>query len=693
MKAYNEIQKRLRNSRIKIKIPSISPVPQIILRFSIAALLFSIVTTILNQQPFYNALFYTCFEVLTVLLPGMAVILLLKFPFRTDMELLMLSYSVGYISNLVLYFLTVPWHLQKALPVAALVVSVASAIYLYKVSNKIQLEMDKKGNVICGIFLFLLLLIKQFNYSGTNLLVPAISQNVYADDCLYWIGNTIALMKQFPPRDFRSGASGYSYHYLSSMQMAVTSLVTGMRPVVLGFCYSFFEPAVLIITGGYCLFQKATKKTLLIITGFLLVLFTTGMERLMMIDYIGHLFNSPFGFDVGIGMLAILTWYLLRQQEEERLNWKIWALALLQFGVLAGVKVPMAVGALSMIGIFCLSWLFHKQIKKALLYGGPILLIFILGYLFIFNVKGYAGSSTADYLNTVLTMSDRMVIIHKDFMGLEPYMPVWLIEVLMFLVCSILYNPSIFGLMLCGIIIKVCSLRKWDTIDSVCVITGYVGVALTNYIFMVGYSQMYFVMANYIVLAYWIIKVADEIWERWNPGVGVRIQKARIAMLVVITLLVGSGIYRANLEDNVNGYPLGVSYYFLSGVHNYQAAFSGEMVMNELLFNKFASNYMNEDLSTMYAYMKENTGSDETIACSFQSRCPGVFAERYVVYRYEFRQMKEENVKEILTSLKEQGISKILTLKMDQEFIDLMKKSGMVEVVHDTAAAVLYKIK
>lgn len=654
-------------------------------KFTILTTIFSVLVSVLCETSVQECIYFILFQVFGLLIPGMAVILLTRFPIKTDIELLTSSYATGYISNIVLYYCLMPLGLSRYIKYMAIVVALLSLIVIIKCKHFLTFNYDKKGNIICGFFLVILLGIEICTVAGTNMLVPTISQNVFANDSLYWIGNTIALMKQYPPRDFRSYQEGYNYHYFSSMQMAVCSFITGIRPIVLGFYYFFFEAVILMVLGSYSLFKRLTKKSMSIIIGLILLFFTTGNESKTWVDYISHLLIQSFGFDFGVGMLAILAFYLVLQLDEEKVNKKILIFSLIQFGVLAGTKVPMAVIGLSAIGMLCVMWLVKKQYTKALCYGGPILAVFLLGYIVVFNVSGYANISSMDYFSSIFKLSEGLLVLQSQHVFLREYLPNFLFQIVFFFVYTIQCNPPVIGLFWIGVFLKI-GQRDFDRLDISCIFATLVGMILTTYTFLYGYSQMYFIIASYVLTIIFILRTFEKYLDA--------IKKFRIIKYIsigMLAILMAIGIQNAFIERTANGYPLGIINYLKIGVSNFKKE---NKIANDL-FEKYQLNYTNQELADMYQFIYDHTEGDDVIACNMSTQIAGAMSERYVIARDEVSAIIQENNNEAaILSLSGQGIKYILCVRNSEVRIDQIDdKNPLLTLLYTNENASLYQIK
>lgn len=636
---------------------------RVLILFVICILGFSTITTLLNEQSFYSGIVFAGFQIFLILLPGMGLTLLLKIPLKTDVELLAVSYAAGYILNIVLYLAVVPLGLQRYAPLLAVPFAIAGIAGVLFLGGRISLEQDGKGMLICAAGLVILVGIEQFTYSGVNMLVPQRSENVYYNDLFYWIGNTNALMKEFPPTNFRNPGGIYNYHYFSSVQIGIMSLVTKVPPLALSICFSFFQPVFLMVTGSYCLLRKCTQKILFILLGMAGLLVTTGFETLAFISYTTHMYVGQFGFDYAIGMLLFLLYFLLCQYREKEFKWNYWLVIMVLFAVGAGLKATTAALSLIGIGVLCISWLVKKEYKKAFGYGLPILAVFVIMYLFIINVSGYAKVGTAEYLSNAITWESTMPGIFNKIKGIcFSWTPDFVIHILLFLCYGILCNPFIYGIFWFLVFLKAVVIRKWDAFDSVLFIASLAGIWLTLYITMFGASQMYFVMCSYPFAVLFSVRTLPQLIPKLQNGAkGLRIGLAAAGILLFIT-----GVYQWYHDSYINGYHLGIKYYLKAGMENYLGCVTGEKEIATDLYDKYASTYLNEEMEEAYRFIRENTDENAIMASNRKSYSIGVYTERYVYNSGDAMGIFENQGEEELAALKAKKVHYLIQTKLPE---------------------------
>lgn len=674
---------------------------RIFYKFGVLLIIFSTITTFLNGLSIKEGLMFAAFQLGIIIIPGIAMTFIIKLEIQTDIQFLAMSYVLGYVSNIILYFIIVPLQLQVFSLLFAIILLVASLLIIFRAGIvRMELEHDKKGFWICTSLILIMLVIQQFTFCGANLIVPHANENVYYNDVLYQIGNTIALKKQYPPMDFRNYGTIYNYHYFASIQLAIMSLITEIRPIILTFCYSFFQPIVMLVLGSYCLFKKCTAKNRLVVFGMLGLLFTSGIERISTITYTAHMYLGQFGFDIGVSIFLFLLYFILLQYQKKEINMKLLVCINILFAVLVGSKAPIGVIALGMIGILCTSWLLHKKYKMAFMYGIPILIIFIVLYLFVCNAKGYSGGMSV-VLNGQ-SMTERNLVLQKIYDSIYElrniHVPVFLCELIFGFIHTILSNIFVFVLFWTCCIMRIFIVKKWTVIDVSCILATCLGAALTVCLHMTGLSQIYFVMATYPLALVFIVRTFDEIYTN---KASVFVKKA---LMIYSAVLLVSGMvfwYRGynpiyDPMGHASGNNMGIGAYLLEGYGNYKDAKTKSINVEERNSYKHKSiTFVDSNMEQAYDYVRKNIPQDSLIASNRDSLSIGVFTERYIISNNKTRKIFEGEGKALdYDQLRSDGIHYLMQDKNPEFSVGyhykLPEEQGV--IVFENAAVTIYEL-
>lgn len=332
-----------------------------------------------------EGLVFFLFQIGGVLLPGMAVMALLRIKELTGLEQLLFSYGTGYCLNIALYFFIMCLGFKSHSRAVFLVVTLVSVLILArKRPERAAVEVKEKINVglLLGILFVYMLVVFSRRWA-----LP-FEQKFYHQDLLYWVGDAIALKEKFVPINFRSLGEGYKYHYFGAMQIAVASMVTEISTYAMAAFYSYIESAVFMALTFYCVIKRFVKKPAMVLLTLFLMLFTTGIET-EAVTYIWHLYLNPMSFNIALCLEVMILLLTLLQHRKGKLDLKYLFLSVLCLCVCTGMKGPAGAIAICTIGFFCIYWLLaERNFWKPVIYGGCCLAAFAVVYLLLLADMG-----------------------------------------------------------------------------------------------------------------------------------------------------------------------------------------------------------------------------------------------------------------------------------------------------------------
>ena len=187
-----------------------------------------------------------------------------------------------------------------------------------------------------------------------------------------------------PDTAFLSGVT-LPYHYFSSLHVAFSSLVSNIDIFTLSFPLYPLTKSLLLIGGlNYLLesFHAGRWQKFLLINA---IVFSTGFERISLVTNFHHFHLCPFGLDVGFSFSAFFLASITEsfRKSERPVDWSLFAVVMLFFAAVVGVKAPLAVPLSIYAGGICLYWLLNKKYDYGFLYGISIAVIFLLISIFI----------------------------------------------------------------------------------------------------------------------------------------------------------------------------------------------------------------------------------------------------------------------------------------------------------------------
>lgn len=527
-----------------------------------AVAVFSAVASALNALPWHSGLAFFAYQALLIFAPGFAVLTALRFRFDSMVKACAIAYATGYCVNLILYLIIVPLGLARGPYGVILMWSFGAACAAYVVvkwrSQPVVAAQESRVHIMAFLGALVVVYVLRLLSDGFNTLLPVEDDGIYYMDTLYWIGNAVSLARGFPPESVRGAGHMLSYHYLSSMQLAIESVATGLSPVQFAFAYYYIQSCLLLVFGLYALFQGFCKRPIQILIGLTLVFFAEGFRDETSNYYTNHLFIAPFGMDVGLALLAPLCLLLIEQNRLPRLSWRHAVLFLLLCGSLMGVKSPVAILLYIFLAVLCVKWLFvEKKLLQAVLYGiGGLVIGFIVYRVFIMEnatswVKQTADDSggLADIINWWGTVSYAPILQRWDGL-VKQGLPFTLVSVLLgshyLFFCNMAVLPI--GLTRAARLIRRPS--ESSVVDWACLITGFAAFLLTMFLSYVGYSQAYFITCAVVFWAMLGVRIWDE--KPASPKRSFSLRNTVFGLLILLTVANTINYCAPYIRDGVN---------------------------------------------------------------------------------------------------------------------------------------------
>ena len=495
---------------------------QVILAGSLLIISFHILLGALLDLPVANLAKNTLMQLLGIFLPGLALYVAL-YPSRQNLlGALFLSYAFGYAGNIISYFLLVPFKLQIAVPFFVIFIAVLSLWWLRRQCKNFSLDKLKRIDLIY-VFLFLLYLcLRIIVAAGT--VAPPFSVNVlsFNQDYLYWLENAAALARQFPPTDPRLAIGGiYYYHYFSSIQLAFSSLATGVDLYTLGGILFPLTQCLLFFGSFYVLFRSTLKSHLISIFGLAVTFFCTGLEWILITTYTAHTWTNPFGYDIGLSFGALFLHCLFLQYEKGRFSLRTCVITALFFAVTTGAKAPIAAMLLIAAGIICFSWLLKKQYRHAFSYGLALLAVFLIVATVCVGIHvpppaNPTATKLGSFSATRFISESPAVQAMQEVLSDLPR----LLRGIILVGTSLLYShPLAFGLYGMGALSILTDRRMRTAPCLALLLSGFLGAVLGIFNIQAGHSQMYFLMTAFILCLFLGLIWLDTVSSDWSaPG-------------------------------------------------------------------------------------------------------------------------------------------------------------------------------
>ncbi len=465
--------------------------------FVALCIFYCVLARLFFNLPMNILFFYLLAQVFIIFTPGYALLCLFRWK-NNIVERLTLAYTLGYAVNILEYLLFYGCNMQRF---AAALVWLIAFLSFFGIAWLGRPEDNGKREkdcfVLLGIFL-IYLLINCISYGG-NAVSPLMGQGMLTipRDVQFWCSNAAALKLAFPPEPLYLDGGILYYHYFSSMQIALVSQVSGIDIFSLAFPLYSFGKCLLVIGGANALlncFQTGKSKMFFM----LLLLFMTGVEKRSIVTFVRHMIEGPFGFDIGFAFALWFLTILIRQWQTERFSWSFFWQAMLMWLVAVGAKAPIAAVLIFVPALFCLVWLIKQDYKKAFLYGGGIVAIFLLVSIVFAGVLRITAHSYEGMDASMLTLYSLDEVLKIRHFGRA-------VNLILSILYHIFYSHpamTIFTVLnscVCAAMVVKKKLSVTTLLLAGCLLlTTVIGLGMGIFIRAGGHSEMYFTMAAFI---------------------------------------------------------------------------------------------------------------------------------------------------------------------------------------------------
>ena len=572
-----------------------------------------------------EGLVFFLFQIGGVLLPGMAILSVFYIKGLTGIEQILMSYGLGFCSNIAIYFLVMSLGLKPYIKIVFLMVTIISIIVLFIKKQELpDVEWKEKVNItlLLGILFGYMLIVFSRRW-----MLP-IQQKYYHQDLMFWVGDVIALKEKFVPINFRYLGEGYKYHYFGAMQIAVISMVTDIPSYTAAIVYSYIESAIFMAMTFYCFIKRFVKKRKIVFLTLFLMLFTTGIETEVG-TYICHLYLLPMSFNIALCIELIIILLAIIQYKKEKLDINCMVLSCVFMMVCTGLKGPTGAIALCTIGLFCIHWLIiKKEFLRPIIYGLFSLIAFgIVFFGLLANMsKAYVVSEKVNEQSVEVVQKESIEEERKVFdLKQEKY------EILKgkinqsmnkmrgYILYFLKANPWTFIPTI--LLVMMLLLKKQKKIEeAILFIVILVGSYLGYYLNFVGASQMYFTLAVFPLAAVLTGEIYEELDLLIKKTISNRIISTVILYVTMICIIWFGRKCTLKWEfwqESTNAWNVGKNneqqFYFDRNVMTY----------NEYEAYDWVRRCIDEDVLLL---------SDRTLEEKIFSYIPGVFTERHVYY-------------------------------------------------------------
>ena len=498
---------------------------------------------------------FVLLNVVSIFLPGIAIFTLLDINL-SRVGAFCVSYLLGYAFLIVEYFFAEIFDRKVSFTTVTVLVAIVSVIFLCRKNKNIRERIEIKeidGEKICLFFLAIFMVLNVFAYAANYLGTDVVPVFRASRDMQYWVNNTVALKISWPADNLTMVGNSLNYHYFSNIPIAFLCEVYHIDVFTMSFPFYAFTKTIVLVGAVQFLLETIAPNRIVYVIGYILLVFSTGAETISRTTYVHHILLSPFGFDIGYAYGVMFVSFLLRQWNQEDINWKNLAGTILIWGMCVGAKAPAATVLIIIPAFLCLIWLTQRKVKLVLGYGIGILgeyLIICKYCVGMFKVlKGEStwhlqGFYTPDHYMFMGNAEDWdligrcFVIIGRKtaFLGLalrtlcmHPILVIGTVITIVWLV-FLLKNKAV-------------KLEKVYISVSL-ILSAVFGIVLWHVINAGGSSEMYFAMAAFIPMSVLII-LALDLFYKTNGKVSY--SESSIVFkggLLLFVLLIQLGIFR-----------------------------------------------------------------------------------------------------------------------------------------------------
>ena len=450
---------------------------------------------------------YFVFQICSIFIPGFALTSLIKRKLLTVTRLC-LAYSLGYALNIAEYFLEEVFSRQIPYSFFAICIFFVSLVLVFRDKKKyLDLLVNRECNnenetlftVSALVFLFAL---NMFTFACRY-------KDIFnmPHDMSWWINNSVALKLNYPPDNLFMLGTKLNYHYFSSIQIAYCSLVTGIDVVSLSVPLYTITKTIVMVGAVAFILEVMDMHGWLKVWGFIVILFTTGMENDSIVTYFHHILLLPFGFDIGFAFGIYFVAFLYLQWKSQEFDWKILILTTISWMTCVGAKAPIAAVLLLLPGLMCMYWLVKKKFLMSFSYGISILGVFMIISIGCVGMLSVANGNSGSYYLSLHSINDLRFFSGEENPLLVAVIKRW-----------IAMNPTIFSLIIFSFIDLVIFKRNRvrvnlnDVFILFALITYLWGIFLWRIVLADGNSEMYYGMAAYIP-AYLVIGCVSQYYS------------------------------------------------------------------------------------------------------------------------------------------------------------------------------------
>lgn len=466
------------------------------------------ISSIVNQFTIQQSAYFIVYQIFLILLPGRMILYLLK---KNGNEGFM-AYIIGYIWTWFSYFICMLIPISYSFTRILLVI-LLYVFYRWNCKEKKHIPIfDKnfrKVDYILISFVFIgIYILKLIIFNGMNLSPLLTGSTLYNRDYIFYISNVASAMKGFPINTLYTSGYTLFYHYFSSLVMADGAIMCGMSAFDFSIGFSYIVNVFVLGSSVFYLVYYFINNYMMRFLAIVTILIASGLEHISLIYYLSHIYENPFGFDIGIAFACLSIFYFFKMITK-KFNFYDYIIFISFYIICCGSKGPVAAVISSGLGIACLLAIYQKENRKSYgIYLLSIIIIFFFIYLFVISDITAVGGDALHSMKMDFTGTVKKVPFLKNIYNGLPFFKV-INACIAFIIYIFIANPILTILFIPACIMY--NNRKDISGSSISLFIIIVtGILLTFIIHQHGFSQMYFMMSAIPFAAIFIFSSFDK---------------------------------------------------------------------------------------------------------------------------------------------------------------------------------------
>lgn len=464
--------------------------------------IFVLIGMIFYKISFLDFSKYLLFQLIYVYIPGRLIYRALKLE-EEDLGRIITSYGLGIILTIVEYLIFYTINTRNMLYFLGPIFSLIECVFvIYDLRlNRRRFSISVANIQLVTIF-FAVFFITFIGFTLQNPSPVLIGRNSYPQDLLWTIGNTQALIRNFPPIDSRLSKVAFNYHYFNSIHFAVASYVTKIHTIDMFFQFSQIGKLFLLVFSTFFLgktYFNHEKKALLFTFIYLfsnsassILILKSRVEPFFNMNF-AHLTYNAFGYEMAISFMFLSITFLLKQLNKDKFDFRYFLCSVFFLFGTTGCKGPLGAMIVSVIfAIIIILFIQHKKVNILIPYIAVLTTVFLTTYLYFIGGNSSSSGGLDFYIGSIVkdTIVGQTItqlcgngIISKILIALS---------IPMHFVLFLPFASVPFAIWFYGRLKDIKNTRTLDFLIGGIALCGIIGAYVLT---QDGHSEMYFIMA------------------------------------------------------------------------------------------------------------------------------------------------------------------------------------------------------